>query len=176
MDTKNLKIAELSKSIPDQNAAYTFKNPRPQLFSLSYPIMKYILQNSTGAAWKKLIMTCKYFFSKNPIFPVRQLTTGYEIWNADGKTFNPNQALSHLWLYDVFHGNNAFEHQDNQSMDITLEYVKDLQLSDGYKQMLGNCIAKIIENPPKKIPKIWFPGFINSGQYEEYQKLYRGQN
>uniref|UniRef100_A0AC34FGG4 Uncharacterized protein n=1 Tax=Panagrolaimus sp. ES5 TaxID=591445 RepID=A0AC34FGG4_9BILA len=84
------------------NAEYTFKNPCRQLFDLPYPIIKYMIQNPTGAAWKKLIQTCKYFFSKNAVFPVRKISISAEQWVADGEHFNPEQAFPRLWLYDTF--------------------------------------------------------------------------
>uniref|UniRef100_A0AC34GMV4 Uncharacterized protein n=1 Tax=Panagrolaimus sp. ES5 TaxID=591445 RepID=A0AC34GMV4_9BILA len=62
----------IQSTTADPNATYTFKNPRPQEFSLPYPLMKYITMKSTSyKAWRKLITTCKYFYSKNPVIPIR---------------------------------------------------------------------------------------------------------
>uniref|UniRef100_A0A914YTX6 Uncharacterized protein n=1 Tax=Panagrolaimus superbus TaxID=310955 RepID=A0A914YTX6_9BILA len=63
--------------------------------------MKYILKNSTPEAWKKLIKTCKYFFSKNPVFPVGHLRAGFADgeWDGDCGIVNTNQPIVKLWLY-----------------------------------------------------------------------------
>uniref|UniRef100_A0AC34GVV4 Uncharacterized protein n=1 Tax=Panagrolaimus sp. ES5 TaxID=591445 RepID=A0AC34GVV4_9BILA len=67
----DLTIDEIPKSA-DPNAPYTFKNPRPQEFSLPYPLVKYITMKATSfKAWRKLISTCKYFYARNPVIPIR---------------------------------------------------------------------------------------------------------
>uniref|UniRef100_A0A914Y3Q0 Uncharacterized protein n=1 Tax=Panagrolaimus superbus TaxID=310955 RepID=A0A914Y3Q0_9BILA len=81
---------------------YTFKTPRPQHFSLPYPIMKYILKNATPKAWKKLIQTCKYFFPKNPVFPVYDLQADDNgKWHGDDGRINTNNPVAKLWLYNI---------------------------------------------------------------------------
>uniref|UniRef100_A0A914YQU3 Uncharacterized protein n=1 Tax=Panagrolaimus superbus TaxID=310955 RepID=A0A914YQU3_9BILA len=62
--------------------------------------MKYILKNSTPEAWEKLIKTCKYFFSKNPVFPVGRLYSDDDgKWNGDRRVINTNQPIAKLWLH-----------------------------------------------------------------------------
>uniref|UniRef100_A0AC34FFZ4 Uncharacterized protein n=1 Tax=Panagrolaimus sp. ES5 TaxID=591445 RepID=A0AC34FFZ4_9BILA len=96
MDLPDLKVALPSPPSSATNAIYTFRRPRPQHFALPYSIMNYIFTKPSSAkAWKKLIMTCKYFFSKNPVFPVEY----FNKWNADGEVFDPTKNVAKLWLY-----------------------------------------------------------------------------
>uniref|UniRef100_A0AC34GX40 Uncharacterized protein n=1 Tax=Panagrolaimus sp. ES5 TaxID=591445 RepID=A0AC34GX40_9BILA len=101
MDLSVPQLAIPSQPSSASNAIYTFRRPRPQLFALPYTIMNYMFTKpSSGKAWKKLIMTCKYFFSKNPIFPVESLKSiANNKWNADGEVFDPTKSVAKLWLY-----------------------------------------------------------------------------
>uniref|UniRef100_A0A914YV52 Uncharacterized protein n=1 Tax=Panagrolaimus superbus TaxID=310955 RepID=A0A914YV52_9BILA len=60
----------------------------------------------------------------------------------------------------------------NESLFIFLGFDKNIPLSSGYKEIIENFIAKIIETPPKQIPLIEFPEFENSVYYDDYRKLY----
>lgn len=85
---------------PHPNAVYTFKKPREQKFSIPNSIIKYMLENPTGKAWKKLIQTCKYFFSQYPVFPIQSLSFEYgSRWDADREIFDSNKFFPKLWLY-----------------------------------------------------------------------------
>uniref|UniRef100_A0A914YVE4 Uncharacterized protein n=1 Tax=Panagrolaimus superbus TaxID=310955 RepID=A0A914YVE4_9BILA len=68
--------------------------------------MKYILKNSTPEVWEKLIQTCKYFFSKNPVFPVGALSSRCTDgkWDGDCGIVNTNQPIVKLWLYKSLDG------------------------------------------------------------------------
>uniref|UniRef100_A0A914QAG3 Uncharacterized protein n=1 Tax=Panagrolaimus davidi TaxID=227884 RepID=A0A914QAG3_9BILA len=89
---------------PVMNVQHTFLHPRAQQFSLKYPVMKYILNNPTGNAWKKLIQTCKYFFQKYPIIPICSVETYDEAewsrWKADKEVLDLSKCFQNLWLYD----------------------------------------------------------------------------
>uniref|UniRef100_A0AC34FUH7 Uncharacterized protein n=1 Tax=Panagrolaimus sp. ES5 TaxID=591445 RepID=A0AC34FUH7_9BILA len=82
------------------NEIYTFRNPRLQDFSLQYPILKYIYQNHV--IWKKLIKTCKFFFSSNRVYPVGHLRAlGNSKWEADNEIFDSNHSFCKLWLHNA---------------------------------------------------------------------------
>ena len=50
---------------------FTSTPPQNQRFSLPEIIVHYLAKNPTSSKlWKKLIQTCKYFYSKNPIIVV----------------------------------------------------------------------------------------------------------
>uniref|UniRef100_A0A914YDJ3 Uncharacterized protein n=1 Tax=Panagrolaimus superbus TaxID=310955 RepID=A0A914YDJ3_9BILA len=62
----------------------------------------------------------------------------------------------------------------NETINITLDYRFEA-LSDEYLGILEKFIAKIIENPPEKIPVINSPGLRNCNIYDEYRKLCFGK-
>uniref|UniRef100_A0AC34EZ99 DUF38 domain-containing protein n=1 Tax=Panagrolaimus sp. ES5 TaxID=591445 RepID=A0AC34EZ99_9BILA len=114
MNVKPLRRAALpSKYAPDSNAEYTFKNPRRQYFDLPYSIMKYIIENANGSVWKKLIQTCKYFYSKKDLYPVEKFVVFSDesrsigcTMKIDRKFRHPKSAVPKLWLYNSFKGGN----------------------------------------------------------------------
>uniref|UniRef100_A0AC35EVK6 Uncharacterized protein n=1 Tax=Panagrolaimus sp. PS1159 TaxID=55785 RepID=A0AC35EVK6_9BILA len=53
---------------PPSVEGYTLDKPYPQRFPYPTYMIKYITMNpTTPKLWKKLVKTCKYFYSKNPI-------------------------------------------------------------------------------------------------------------
>uniref|UniRef100_A0AC34FEE6 DUF38 domain-containing protein n=1 Tax=Panagrolaimus sp. ES5 TaxID=591445 RepID=A0AC34FEE6_9BILA len=101
-----MNIKSSSAEDEDENEIYTFKSPRPQYFPFLSPLMKYIVENPTGKAWKKLIMTCKYFYPKNPVYPVQKMLAGrYLEWEIDNENFDAEKVSAKLWLYDSVYAN-----------------------------------------------------------------------
>uniref|UniRef100_A0AC34GV62 Uncharacterized protein n=1 Tax=Panagrolaimus sp. ES5 TaxID=591445 RepID=A0AC34GV62_9BILA len=99
-----MNMDDLHRALPstsDSEKVYTFKNPYPQHFSLPYPIIKYMIENpQSGEVWKKLIMTCKHFYSKKSIFPVGSLEIVCNIkGKADGEYFDSSLPFPKLWVY-----------------------------------------------------------------------------
>uniref|UniRef100_A0A914PHR7 FBD domain-containing protein n=1 Tax=Panagrolaimus davidi TaxID=227884 RepID=A0A914PHR7_9BILA len=82
---------------------YTFKRPYPQRFSLPFDVIKYMIKNCKSAkVWKKLITSCKFFYPKYPILPVKRLDVYSKMkCFADGEIFNASKSFPKLWVYDV---------------------------------------------------------------------------
>uniref|UniRef100_A0AC35EY84 Uncharacterized protein n=1 Tax=Panagrolaimus sp. PS1159 TaxID=55785 RepID=A0AC35EY84_9BILA len=99
MNVSNIALLSSSTSNPP---IYTIKHPYPQRFSLPFEVIKYMIQNcKSGKAWKKLIMTCKHFYSKKPVFPVKHLHAYPDSkCEADEEKFNSSKFFPKLWLYD----------------------------------------------------------------------------
>uniref|UniRef100_A0A914QVQ8 Uncharacterized protein n=1 Tax=Panagrolaimus davidi TaxID=227884 RepID=A0A914QVQ8_9BILA len=104
MDVNNAAL--LSSSTSD-TPIYTFKHPYPQQFSLPWPIIIYMIENcKSEKVWKKLIMSCKHFYSKKPVFPVKRLDVNADLkCKADGEFFNASKLFPKLWLYDSLFAN-----------------------------------------------------------------------
>uniref|UniRef100_A0AC34F1F7 Uncharacterized protein n=1 Tax=Panagrolaimus sp. ES5 TaxID=591445 RepID=A0AC34F1F7_9BILA len=105
MDLDNLRHAlptNLSTSTSVSNMVYTFKNPYPQHFSILYHIVEYMIENpQSGKAWKKLIMSCKYFYSKKPVFSVSTLDVLCDVkCRADNENFDATSPFPKLWVFD----------------------------------------------------------------------------
>uniref|UniRef100_A0AC34FLQ3 Uncharacterized protein n=1 Tax=Panagrolaimus sp. ES5 TaxID=591445 RepID=A0AC34FLQ3_9BILA len=69
-----------------------------------------MIKNSTGAAWKKLIQTCKYFFSKNSLVPVNSLLTyGSKTVTIilDENVLDLSKGAPKLWIYDAFYARSS---------------------------------------------------------------------
>uniref|UniRef100_A0AC34FAX0 DUF38 domain-containing protein n=1 Tax=Panagrolaimus sp. ES5 TaxID=591445 RepID=A0AC34FAX0_9BILA len=95
----------LAESICLKMEVYSFKHPRPQSFSFPYTIKKYILKSATPKAWKKLIMTCKYFFLKNAVFPFAHLqAAGVERWYDRHQIIDTTKTIAKLCLYENLFG------------------------------------------------------------------------
>uniref|UniRef100_A0AC34GU50 Uncharacterized protein n=1 Tax=Panagrolaimus sp. ES5 TaxID=591445 RepID=A0AC34GU50_9BILA len=62
----------------------------------------------------------------------------------------------------------------NETVDIVLKYAYNVPLSDAYVRMLHNFIDQILQNPPKKIPDIYYLDLEDRRQYREYKKLRNG--
>lgn len=95
MDMKQLQLASPS---PTDNRIYTFQNPRRQNFVMSYSLIRYLIENPTGPAWKNLIKTCKYFLSKSNIYPIEYCFIGTNFM-ADGRPFD-YACSSKIWIYN----------------------------------------------------------------------------
>uniref|UniRef100_A0AC34FPF5 Uncharacterized protein n=1 Tax=Panagrolaimus sp. ES5 TaxID=591445 RepID=A0AC34FPF5_9BILA len=106
VDITDLTIDNIPSTSSKPNAIYTFMNPRRQSFSLPYPIMKYITMSPTSyKAWRKLITTCKYFYSRNLVIPIRSCEnyTDYE-WSVSWtpgkyKLIDLRKINFKLWLH-----------------------------------------------------------------------------
>ena len=89
---------------------FTSTPPGVQRFSIPETIVHYILKHPTShRLWKKLIQTCKHFFSKNPILVVDSL------WHKYGDTLSWTISLNDeivpieieecpckLWITSIF--------------------------------------------------------------------------
>uniref|UniRef100_A0A914Z6N7 Uncharacterized protein n=1 Tax=Panagrolaimus superbus TaxID=310955 RepID=A0A914Z6N7_9BILA len=76
---------------------------RRQRFSLPDPIMHYIAKNPKNAkVYQKMIRSCKYFFTKNPLLIISHLTFdgyGWRTWiKNDLKIVDINRFSSKLWI------------------------------------------------------------------------------
>uniref|UniRef100_A0A914QH51 Uncharacterized protein n=1 Tax=Panagrolaimus davidi TaxID=227884 RepID=A0A914QH51_9BILA len=93
-------LPSTSKSPPQ---IYTFKRPYPQRFSLPFDVIKYMIKNCKSAkVWKKLITSCKFFYPKYPILPVKRLDVYFKPkCFADREIFNASKSFPKLWVYDV---------------------------------------------------------------------------
>uniref|UniRef100_A0A914Y2M6 Uncharacterized protein n=1 Tax=Panagrolaimus superbus TaxID=310955 RepID=A0A914Y2M6_9BILA len=60
----------------------------------------------------------------------------------------------------------------NANVDVRLEYKK--KLSADYKEKLHEIFQELVENPPKMIPYIRFPGY-DKVKHAGYEKLYQRQ-
>uniref|UniRef100_A0A914Q3Y7 Uncharacterized protein n=1 Tax=Panagrolaimus davidi TaxID=227884 RepID=A0A914Q3Y7_9BILA len=103
MDMKNLH--SIFPSISTSNPPiYTFKKPYPQRFSLPFDVIKYMIKNCKSAkVWKKLIMSCKYFFPKFSVLPIKTMNVYTDSkCEADKEKFNSSKFIPKLWVYDTF--------------------------------------------------------------------------
>uniref|UniRef100_A0A914QTF1 F-box domain-containing protein n=1 Tax=Panagrolaimus davidi TaxID=227884 RepID=A0A914QTF1_9BILA len=100
MDVSNITLHSSSTFDPP---IYTFKQPYRQQFSLPFDVIKYMIKNcKSGKLWKKVIMTCKHFYPKNPVFPVEVLKVNANFkCEADEELFNVFKFFPKLWLYDT---------------------------------------------------------------------------
>uniref|UniRef100_A0A914Q0K9 Uncharacterized protein n=1 Tax=Panagrolaimus davidi TaxID=227884 RepID=A0A914Q0K9_9BILA len=100
MDMNDLLVASISTSDPP---LYTFKKPYPQRFCLPCDVIKYMIKNCKSAkVWKKLIMSCKYFFPKYSVL-VKDLDVNFDSkCKADKEEFNASKFIPKLWVYDSF--------------------------------------------------------------------------
>uniref|UniRef100_A0A914PW76 Uncharacterized protein n=1 Tax=Panagrolaimus davidi TaxID=227884 RepID=A0A914PW76_9BILA len=103
MDTKDLHSILPSISTSD-SPLYTFKRPYTQRFSLPFDVIKYMIKNCKSAkVWKKLITSCKFFFPKNPVLPIKDLYVYFDSeCRADKEKFNASKFFPKLWVYDSF--------------------------------------------------------------------------
>uniref|UniRef100_A0AC34G8Q6 Uncharacterized protein n=1 Tax=Panagrolaimus sp. ES5 TaxID=591445 RepID=A0AC34G8Q6_9BILA len=101
MDMNSLQRA-LPSSTSNLGRVYTFKNPYPQRFSILYHIIDYMIKNlKSGKTWKKLLMTCKFFFFKKPIVPVGCLEIKCDMkCKAYGQNFDVTLPFPKLWIFD----------------------------------------------------------------------------
>uniref|UniRef100_A0A914QJ48 Uncharacterized protein n=1 Tax=Panagrolaimus davidi TaxID=227884 RepID=A0A914QJ48_9BILA len=106
MDVNNIALHSLSTS---DTPIYTFKHPYPQRFSVPFNVIKYMIKNcKSGKVWKKLIMLCKYFYSNNPVFPVKHLIVNANLkCKAVGENFDASRLIPKLWLYDSLSANSG---------------------------------------------------------------------
>uniref|UniRef100_A0A914P5N7 Uncharacterized protein n=1 Tax=Panagrolaimus davidi TaxID=227884 RepID=A0A914P5N7_9BILA len=104
MNNLQLALPSFTASSEPSPQIYTFQRPYSQSFSLSCPMIRYmIIHCKSGKAWKKLIMSCKYFYSKKSVFPVGHLDVVCDLkCKADGEMFDSSLTFPKLWLYDLF--------------------------------------------------------------------------
>jgi hypothetical protein len=104
MNNLQLALPSFTASSEPSPQIYTFQRPYSQSFSLSSPMIRYmIIHCKSGKAWKKLIMSCKYFYSKKPVFPVGYFDVVCDLkCKADGEMFDSSLTFPKLLLYDTF--------------------------------------------------------------------------
>uniref|UniRef100_A0AC35EWJ7 DUF38 domain-containing protein n=1 Tax=Panagrolaimus sp. PS1159 TaxID=55785 RepID=A0AC35EWJ7_9BILA len=114
MNNLQLALASFTTSSEPSSQIYTFKHPYPQHFSVPLDVIKYMIKNcKSGKAWKKLIMSCKYFYSKKPVFPVGHFDVVCDLkCKADGEMFDSSLTFPKLLLYDSFVSYEASIHDD----------------------------------------------------------------
>ena len=59
------------------NKEYSFSNPRHQSLSLPYGFINYIIKYYSPKVCKKLMMSCKHFFSKKRILVVEDVSISH---------------------------------------------------------------------------------------------------
>uniref|UniRef100_A0AC35FQY5 Uncharacterized protein n=1 Tax=Panagrolaimus sp. PS1159 TaxID=55785 RepID=A0AC35FQY5_9BILA len=71
---------------------------RPQNWSLPDSVIYYIAKNPSNAkAWQKLIQSCKYYFTKNPVFVIDSLSICWQnMWKASLNGFQKDLAFANL--------------------------------------------------------------------------------
>jgi hypothetical protein len=114
MNNLQLALPSFTASSEPSSQIYTFKHPYPQHFSVPLDVIKYMIKNcKSGKAWKKLIMSCKYFYSKKPVFPVGHFDVVCDLkCKADGEMFDSSLTFPKLLLYDSFVSYESSIHDD----------------------------------------------------------------
>uniref|UniRef100_A0AC35ERL8 Uncharacterized protein n=1 Tax=Panagrolaimus sp. PS1159 TaxID=55785 RepID=A0AC35ERL8_9BILA len=94
-------LPSTSKSPPQ---IYNFKRPHRHRFSLPYQVIEFMIKNCKSAkVWKKLITSCKFFYPKHPILPVKCLNLWFGMQcDADGEIFDSSKSFPKFWVYDSF--------------------------------------------------------------------------
>uniref|UniRef100_A0AC35F9W6 F-box domain-containing protein n=1 Tax=Panagrolaimus sp. PS1159 TaxID=55785 RepID=A0AC35F9W6_9BILA len=162
MDTKDLHFIFPSISTSDP-PLYSFKHPYPQCFSLPFDVIKYMIKNCKSAkVWKKLIMTCKHFYSKNPVFPVKHLHVYPDSkCEADEEKFNSSKFIPKFWVYDSFnyHASNF----SNSKLEIPKIFKFDLRSLIMFDQNLTfNDYQKLTSSGSLKSIILYFCKIQNS--------------
>uniref|UniRef100_A0AC34G7C1 Uncharacterized protein n=1 Tax=Panagrolaimus sp. ES5 TaxID=591445 RepID=A0AC34G7C1_9BILA len=110
---------------------YTFQHPYQQILPFHYTSINYIINNPTAEVWKKLIQTCKYFFSKNPLYPVDELNA-FTFDNirctitADETDIDPNTNVPKLWALNAFCGGD--EYSGRKAVSLAIPRIAKFQL------------------------------------------------
>ena len=90
-----MSTSESSGIVSTPSNPYTFARPRPQVISLPDPMFWYLFPRISGRLWEKLIRTCKMFFAKLQVVPIRELfdsnRTAQGIWKCWGETGNASE-------------------------------------------------------------------------------------
>ena len=95
----------------DEASGFTFVQPRRQTYSLPYGFSSYIFKNKSVDLYKKLIMSCKSFFSKNRILVVKYVQI-YINFNFDNKNVtciltNMEEKKIKIWITDELESHNV---------------------------------------------------------------------
>uniref|UniRef100_A0A914NZ64 Uncharacterized protein n=1 Tax=Panagrolaimus davidi TaxID=227884 RepID=A0A914NZ64_9BILA len=99
LSNRKRKAAQEELSIVLSKKARFYSSFFRQSFSLPNTIILYICKNPKSAAiYQKLIKTCKFFFTKNPVLIIQSLWYSNDRWEVCNKLFGFKNLTCKLWI------------------------------------------------------------------------------
>uniref|UniRef100_A0A914QDZ0 Uncharacterized protein n=1 Tax=Panagrolaimus davidi TaxID=227884 RepID=A0A914QDZ0_9BILA len=102
LSNRKRKAAEEELSIVLSKKAHFYSTFLRQFFSLPNSIIYYIIMNpKSSAIYQKLIKTCKYFFTKNPLLIIQSLWYSNDQWEICNKVFGFKNLTCKVWITEA---------------------------------------------------------------------------